>query len=145
MKIQARAIIKEGKMKVNRNDLSNFHKDLEGWEGKHVVVSVEKKKKTRSNQQNKFYWAVVVPIFRQGLRDIGEIMSIEQTHDLLKFRFLIDEIVNQQTGEIIQRTKSTTELSTTEFMDLIDEIQRWGAEFLGVTIPDPDEDYYQTA
>jgi len=40
-------------------------------------------------------------------------------------------------GEFITRIKSTTELSTSEFMDFIADIQRWSAELFGVVIPDP--------
>jgi len=36
--------------------------------------------------------------------------------------------------------KSTTRLTTLEFVDLIERVQRWAAQDLQVYIPDPGED-----
>ena len=57
----------------------------------------------------------------------------QEAHDAVRYKFLTD-----MTGEL-PRVKSTTELSTVEFMEYIAEIQRFGAEYLDVYIPDPNE------
>ena len=36
-------------------------------------------------------------------------------------------------------TKSTAELTTTQMMDYVSEIQQFAAEYLNVIIPDPNE------
>ena len=48
-------------------------------------------------------------------------------------------VLVNESGEFIEIIRSTTSLSTSEFMDFIAEIQQWTSEFLGVYIPDPNE------
>lgn len=74
---------------------------------------------------------------REGLIDVGYKVSIAETHDFLKSKFLIKELVNEDSGEILQSVGSTSTLTTSQFMDLIAEIQQWGSEFLNIIIPDP--------
>ena len=116
-----------------------FDKECEGLMGKKVEITVQKKKKSRSVMQNAYYWGVVVPVVRNGLLDVGYMMSIEETHGLLKAKFRQVEIVNVNTGEIIKSVGSTTDMTTLDFMDYIAEIQQWGAEYLNIHIPDPNE------
>jgi hypothetical protein len=78
---------------------------------------------------------------RQGLIDQGfdNFRNDESVHELLKYRFLkVDE--SNPDGLFVERIKSTTELSTSQFMDYIAEIQRWASEFLNVYIPEPNEE-----
>ena len=65
-------------------------------------------------------------------------MSKEQTHELLKYKFLKREFITSD-GDILQSIGSTTELSTKEFNEYIESIQIWSAEYLNVNIPDPNE------
>ena len=130
-------VSESGKLTIyKRNDFLN---ELHLFAGKKVVITVEKKRKKRSNDQNSYYWSVVVPMFRAGLLDVGYKVSLEETHTFLKSKFLVKEIVNNQTGEILTSVKSTTELSTTDFMVFIEEIQQFAIEFLNVNIPSPNE------
>ena len=80
-----------------------------------------------------------MPMVREGLIDVGYKISKEETHDFLKHKFLVKELVNEETGEILKSIGSTSDLTTSEFMDFIAEIQQWAAEFLGINIPDPGE------
>ena len=116
-----------------------FIKEMELFAGKHVLITVEKKRKKRSLEQNAYYWGVIVMLVRAGLIDTGYKVSIEETHTFLKSKFLVKEIVNEQTGEILSSVKSTTELTTTGFMEYIQDIQQFAIEFLGVNVPDPNE------
>lgn len=130
MKIEYTAKVKDGKMTlINRKF---FDKELENFEGQTVTVTIEKKKHKRSDQQNKYYWGVVVPIVTEGIKETGEIVTTDQVHEFLKFTFL-------STGEKIKFARSTTDLSTTDFLLYIDQIQIWASEFLNCYIPDPDE------
>ena len=49
------------------------------------------------------------------------------------------ELVNEQTGEILQTIGSTAQMSTSEMMDYFAEITQWSVEFLNVQIPEPNE------
>ena len=67
-------------------------------------------------------------------------MTKEQTHELLKLRFLKETILANDNGEYIERIKSTTELSTSEFMELIMEVQKFAIEYFNTEIPNPNEE-----
>ena len=130
-------ISESGKLKIYKR--KDFENELHLFAGKKVVISIEKKTKKRSINQNAYYFGVVVPLFRSGLLDIGYKVSLEETHTFLKAKFLVKEIVNENTGEILTSVKSTTELTTVQFMEFIEDIQQFGAEFLGIQIPSPNE------
>jgi hypothetical protein len=102
-------------------------------------LTLEKIYKKRSLNQNAYYFAVVVPLIRGGLFDVGYKLSIEQTHEYLKEQFLRQEIINDQTGEIKIINRSTTELKTVEFNEYFEEIIRWADEYLSIKIPYPNE------
>jgi len=91
----------------------------------------------RSDPQNKYYWAVVVPMVQEGIKNLGHQLTKEETHDFLKGKFNSEEIVNEETGEFISIPKSTTILSKELFSEYIEKIQRFSSEFLNVVIPDP--------
>lgn len=128
--------IKEGRM--NKHTANEIAVCLKSFEGKRVEVSISKKKKSRSNEQNRFYWGCVIPILRNHLIELGNKFSVEQTHDLLKYKFL-KEAIRVNEDEFIDRIKSTTELSTMEFMEFILEIQQWCLEMFDLVIPNPNE------
>lgn len=111
--------------------------EISTWEDAFVEINIKHARK-RSNPQNRYYWGAMIPIVRQGLKEVGIEMSSEQTHDLLKFRFLKKEFVTSD-GEIIESIGSSKELSKLEFNEYIERIQMWSAEYLNVNIPDPNE------
>ena len=112
---------------------------IEGNEGRYITITLERSKTKRSHPQNKFYWSAVVPIIRQGLKDLGYTMTLEESHDFLKDKFLRQELVNQDTGEVLgTRTRSTTELSKVEMVEYIDNIMEFSATILGIVIPPPE-------
>lgn len=97
------------------------------------------KKNKRSLSQNAYYWACVVPMIQQGLKDLGHDLALQETHDFMKARFNSREIVNPETGEVISVPKSTSDLNKTQFGEYIERIQRFAAEYLDIVIPNPNE------
>ena len=137
MKFEIRTNVINGILKRNRNLILDA---LKSFEGQNILITIQKQKKTRSNPQNAFYYGVVVAIMQQCLKDAGYLMTNEQVHEMLKLKFLKESIlVNEQTGEYLERIKSTTELSTIEFMEYILEIQKFAVEYFNTVIPDPNE------
>lgn len=142
MKLQYFAKAQDGSLKVtNRQSLV---KDLKSLEGKDLVVTIERRKKKRSHPQNRYMWAVVIPIVKQGLIDAGwereKVNNSEVVHELLKSMFCPKrEVINHATGEVLELPATTTSLTTTQMMEYFEDIQRWGAEFLGIYIPEPNE------
>jgi hypothetical protein len=67
-------------------------------------------------------------------------MPLADVKELLKLKFLkVPIFVNEETGEITEKIKNTSELSTTEFMEFVANIQKFSAENLEVNIPNPNE------
>ncbi len=134
-----RTNVQDGNLKRNRNLIINV---IKTFEGKEMEISFSRPKKERSNRQNSHYWGFVLPVVQRGLMDAtGELRSVENIH----YRILLPmfapeaEISNKHTGEIINEKLSSSEMSTVQFMAYMREIQHWGAEFLGIDIPDPNE------
>lgn len=129
--------VQNGNLIRNRNLIKEA---ICAFENKEIVIRIEKKKKKRSNPQNRFYYGVVIPLMQQSLKESGTLMTSNDVHELLKLRFLKETIlVNEETGQIVERIKSTTELTTSQFMDYISEITLFAAEYFGVEIPAPNE------
>lgn len=132
------AKVDDFKLKIINRKVFDHH--IQQMNGKELMITIEPKKKKRSNKQNSYYHGIVVPIVKQCLIDAGfnNYRNTEPVLDLLKYKFLKVNECNED-GEYIERIKSTTELSTSEFMDFIAEIQQWCAEYFNVEIPDPNE------
>jgi len=110
------------------------------FKGKLFKMKLFQYRKTRSLPQNGYYHACVIPAVLDGLVDNGyerHKLNSEVVHEFLKEQFLKTEIISEKTGDVITVTKSTSELTTVEFMDYIASIQKWASEFLGIVIEDP--------
>jgi hypothetical protein len=140
MKIEITTSIVNGLFKRNRNLVLNA---IKYFNDKDVVITFSKPKKSRSNNQNSFYWGVVLPLIQNGLLDAtGELRSYDNIHYkiLLPLFAPTNEIVNKDTGECIVERLTSSDLTTTQFCEYILEIQKWSAEFLGIDIPSPNEE-----
>jgi len=102
-------------------------------------VTMERKRRSRSIQQNRYYWGVVVEMIHRQLIDDGWEASKEDVHEMLKAKYNIKELYNETTGEVMQTVRSTTDLSTTEFEAYNESCKRWAAETIGLVIPDPQQ------
>ena len=97
----------------------------------------------RSLPQNNYYWGVVVPMVRAGLYDAGfdEVRTNDQAHAVIKRYHLKNDIVSKDTGHILEQDGSTAVLTPPQFNDFIERVCRWAAEYLGIAIPAPNEQY----
>lgn len=127
---------------VNRK---GFDQDMKAFAGQRLIIRIKKYRKSRSNKQNAYYWGAVISYVTDGLVDMGfdrHLLSAENVHHMLRDKFLKEDLGitdGDHAGEFVTMVKSTTDLSTTEFMDYIAAIQKYAAEFLGIVIPDPGE------
>jgi hypothetical protein len=140
MKIEITTSIVNGIFKRNRNLVLNA---IKSFNDKDVVITFSKPKKSRSNNQNNFYWGVVLPLIQKGLLDAtGELRNNDNIHYniLLPLFAPTNEIINIDTGECINERLTSSEMTTTQFCEYIIEIQKWAAEFLGIDIPSPNEE-----
>jgi len=105
----------------------------DGWE---VEIGIKRRRATRSQQQNAYYWGVIVRILsaHTGYTD-------DEIHDVLKAKFLPKHLaLTDGNGEIkgeFVLGGSTRTLKTDAFAKYCDDIKMWAADDLGVYIPDP--------
>lgn len=95
----------------------------------------------RSNPQNAYYWMMLTNYIQPALYDQGwdHIKTKEDAHEFVRELFLKTKVVNENTGEMKERIRSTTELSKEDFGIYLEEIWRWSAEYLGIAVPSPNE------
>lgn len=80
----------------------------------------------------------------EGLRDAGwsvaDFSDTKDVHEFLKDKFCPrDEIANIDTGETMILAPSTEKLDTKQREQYHADIRQWAAEFLGIYIPEPNE------
>ena len=117
----------------------------QAFEGRNIQVVFTRKRKARSSLQNAYYWAVVVPMILEEFINLGHDLQagnaehIEAVHGFLKARFLTGKTICDANQVEINLPPTTRDLSTVDFMDYLDNVCRWAAESLNLTIPEPNE------
>ena len=107
-------------------------------------VTIEPRRETRSNQQNRYFHGVIVEMFHAFLKEQDfEHNSREAAKGFLKAKLLLQDLVDPATGEVIgRRVRSTAELTTEEMTDFIERARTWLADFFGIIVPDPDPTWW---
>lgn len=105
------------------------------WTDGDVIIRVERPNAKRTNRQNKFWHAVVIPAFAEhcGYRP-------DEMKEALALKLIPKEIADLDTGEVRIVPGHTSDLNVKEFNDLIERAQQLGAE-MDVYIPDPDPNW----
>ena len=106
--------------------------------GKDVVLTLKLKRPKRSNQQNGYYWSVVVPLVQDALNGFGNEFDEMETHEFLKAKFNSVEL-EPVPDNFIEVPLSTSKLDTKGFMLYIEKIQQFASAMLGVYIPSTNE------
>lgn len=97
----------------------------------------------RSNQANRYYWFMLTHYVQPGLYEAGwsDIKTKEDAHFFVGNLFLKVKMINEQTGDVMERIRSTSDLTKEEMSAYWEEIWRWSAEYLGVVIPEPNQQF----
>lgn len=142
-RIKLETSVKEGKATRNRKKLVAA---FNHFEGKDVVITIERKKRKRSIEQNRSLWGIPYALMLDRLSELGNPMSKENLHIMMRqaaaadLPFIYEDVVNNVTGEVIStRMRSSTEWTTSEAMDYYAFLQKWSAEFLDLDVPSPNE------
>lgn len=122
----------EGKTYFNKESFINYLSKLP--DGKYSMY-VEKIRKKRSTEQNKYYFGVLLQEY-----GIACGASPEECHTHLAWTYLTEHSQNPITGEQISKTKSTTELNTKQFEEYMELCRRDCLETYNHIIPLPNED-----
>lgn len=125
-----KAKIESGKLILE--DQQRFNDDLKSLADKEIVIELKKYTKIRSNNQNRYYWGVVIKTLCDELG-----YSDDEMHSTLKAMFLID-MTNK-----IPKVRSTQSLTTAEYEEYLSTIRNWASANLSIYIPLPNEvDFY---
>lgn len=107
---------------------------LSRLDGKRVTVQVKKPAIHRTQSQNAWYWATVVPAVAAFLSEAtGKTYDKDDAHYALKAAFL-----GQEETPLGMVPKSTTTLSVEEFTDYCTRIQAHAASEWGLEIASPE-------
>ncbi len=110
--------------------------------GEEYIVYLVDKKKTRSNNLNRYYWKIVIGIISQ---ETG--IEKDDLHDLMKFMFNKKhkniKTINAETGQeektTVEYGGSTTALNNNEFIAYYEKIREWSMMKLNCYVPAPNE------
>lgn len=101
------------------------------------------RKRTRTLDQNRYYWSAVVQPFTLWLQEVYGDSQIdkEQAHEMLKVKILglQEKQVGDETITLIPRSKT---LTTDEFSDYIERCSDWLASFCAIQVV-PSEMFYE--
>jgi hypothetical protein len=128
-----RAIIKGGK--VIFDNPTAWTVDCAKLEGKQVELTIAQKRATRSANQNRYVWGIVVPMLCDA---IGyPVQEAEECWSSIKIA--VGHCKDTKLGKVALPTKN---MSTAEFSCLVDAIRAFSSCELGIRIPSPNETDY---
>ena len=125
--------VKEGKLKIR--DRASFDNYVKQFEGKDIEILVKRKSSKRNLLQNAFFHAWI------KLLSEHTGYGFEEMKEIIKFKFLQTETVNEKTGEIMKYIKPTSSLNKSEFADLCNDVYHWCYDMFGIRLPLPDENW----
>lgn len=127
--------VRSGRLKIRRRkDLAAALRRMRDGE---VLVSITRHRATRSVQQNRWYWGVIVEVLAEHTG-----YTPDEIHEVLKAKFLPKRIAiadgnGEVRGEFVIGG-TTTRLDKVEFGEYCEAIRQWAADSLSLVIPDPE-------
>lgn len=118
--------IKKGKLILNNKD--KFNLELKQFEGKDIIIKIEERSPNRSKEQNSLWWKWMDLI---GM-EVG--YTKEETHQLMKYRFLKRSVVNID-GYEETIVKGTSTLTHKEFSALMNNVHFFANDTLNINLP----------
>jgi len=102
-----------------------------------AIIEIMEDKDSRSTKQNRLYW--------EWINVIGAETGYtkDETHMLLRDKFLGYNEVTTKKGETIRELRSTTKLKVGEMKDYLEQIDIFASEY-GIVLPRPEDLYYES-
>lgn len=119
-----------GKVQMSEAVRALMHKHLLSLAGQDIALSAKRWKDKRSNQANRYYFGVVVPLLSDATG-----YERDEMHELLAMKFL--RIQDDPITGSPRRTR-TPETDSKAFAEYVDRCIRFASE-LGVYVPAPGE------
>lgn len=95
-----------------------------------LIVTAEDRK--RNDEQNRRYWGYVLRTITEQAWVDGRQFDKDTWHEYFARHFGVCDEVVLPDGEIIQRRKSTTQMTVGEFADYMTRVEVYAAQELGV-------------
>lgn len=127
------ALVKDGRLDLSRDQRKVIDHYLKKHEGKNVRLALSPPTKTRSGNQSRYYWGVVLTMIASHTGH-----TTEEIHEIMKAKFLPREYV-QIGKDTFQITKSTSVLSTFGMEEYLEQVRIFAGTELGLHIPLPNE------
>ncbi len=109
-----------------------FEKEASGLNGEYWM-RFEKFTKKRTNPQNRVQWWYFTVIARHTGHTPAQIKGIAQA------KFLVRDVVDENTGEIYPCILDTSGLDTVEHNDFMEDLRTWALNTFDITLPLPNE------
>ncbi len=136
-KIEFTTRIKNGKWVNNTKELFCFN---QAWENCEITVTLHKKTNKRSNNQNAYYFGCIIPIFQKAiLNEWDEFWSKNDCHEFLLANFNYDELVDDNTGEILRKVRRSKQNNTVQAEAFYKKCRDFLYEYFNVIAPMPNE------
>ena len=117
--------------KLTPNNERSFKDKLIEFEGKEVEIRIKVRSNNRSKEQNSLYWKWINILSNET----G--FQVEEMHELVKYKFLQRNVVNNDGVEEVI-LKSTTTLTVSEFNKFMNDVLYWSNENLNINLPSND-------
>ncbi len=127
-KVELTVPVKDGRLAPSDGQRAIMDGFLATREGKAVVVKLSRPANTRSQRQNAYYWAHVVPEIARATFN-----TPEDTHRGLKELFLPRKFIVFG-GRQVEARLTTTDLTVEEFSTYLKSVAAWAASEHGVLL-----------
>lgn len=136
-KIEVLTEVKDGNLITNR---SSIKEAVKAFNGKEVKLVISRVYKERTSKENRYYWGVIIEHWKSIIREHwGEIWNKEDVHHFLKSNLNFEELIDESSGLILRKPKSTTENSTFEQEEFHEACRNLAWEMFEYQIPLPNE------
>lgn len=105
------------------------------FEGKQVEISCRGKRYYTTQPQRGYYWGVVIFLIGERMRADGVTgrwsgpITDQEVHELMSEAFLRrSTCINFETGECLEYTVSTTDLTVAEMSEYIERVMKWAVD-----------------
>lgn len=123
-----RGKVEGGKLRLDNKDA--FTSWMQTLEGRRVELVIQRERHVRSDNQNRYYRGVVLQLIADHTGH-----TTDEVHEAMRLQFLL----RPSDRGLPTTVASTTDLTTAEFSQYVENVKRWAATDLGVYCPDPGE------
>lgn len=129
VELGGKIVLEDGKMKAQLNSPAYYAHFIKTYckVGDHFSMKITNRRPKRSSEQNSFFHVYLSLIALSTGHTVAELKDWVREHILAKG-------VTEVFGDTVKKTKSTTDLNISEFMEMMNEIE----EKTEIPIPDPE-------